>query len=113
MQRRYINPETASLYKRQNQILLAITERLGLLKGDKEAFPFMERYERADYRQRRSVKTILEVRRDKLELHEQWMRVVRNMPQTAEIVNDETEHEYSSTDEEHRRIPTRKQNPSH
>ena len=35
MQRRYINPEAASTYKRQHQILLAITERLGLPKGDK------------------------------------------------------------------------------
>ena len=69
------------MYKRQHQILLAITERLGVPKGDREAFAFMERHERADYRQRRSVKTILEVRREKLELHEQWMRVVRNIPE--------------------------------
>ena len=62
MQRRYINQEAASLNKKQHQILLAITEHLGLPKGDKEAFAFMERYERADYHQRRSVKTILEVR---------------------------------------------------
>ena len=41
----------------------------------------MERHERAFDRQRRSVKTILEVCREKLKLHEQWMRVVRNTPE--------------------------------
>ena len=37
-------------------------------------------WERADYRQRSSIKTILEVRRKKWKLHEQWMRAVSDMP---------------------------------
>ena len=55
MQRRYINPEAASEYKKQHQLLLAITKRIRLPKGDKEAFAFMERHERGVHRQRRSV----------------------------------------------------------
>ena len=95
LQRRYISPDAAYVYKKQRQILLAITERLGLPKGDREAFAFMERYERADYRQRRSVKTILEVRQEKWELHEQWMKVVRNMP-------DEKSSDANSMEQLHR-----------
>ena len=66
--RRYINLEAASAYKRQHQLLLTITEHLGLPKGDKEAFALMERHERAVYRRRRSLKTIKEIRRKKSEL---------------------------------------------
>ena len=53
---------------------------LSLPKGDEEAFAFMERHEKAVHRPRRSVKTIKQIRREKLELHQQWMRAVRNMP---------------------------------
>ena len=65
----------------QHQLLLAITERLSLPKGNKEVFAFMEIHERAVYCQRRSVKIIKEICREKLELHEQWMRAARNMPE--------------------------------
>ena len=41
-QRRYTNQEAASVFQRQHQKLLAITEGLGLLKGDEKAFVFMK-----------------------------------------------------------------------
>ena len=65
---------------RQHQILLAITECLGLPKGNEKEFALMES-ERAVHGQRRSVKTIKEIRQEKLELHQQQLRAVRNMPE--------------------------------
>ena len=69
------------LKKRQRQILLAITERLGLTKGNEKAFALMEGHERTVYGHRRSVKTIKEIRRERLDLHQQRMRAVGNMPE--------------------------------
>ena len=74
-------------------MLLTITERLGLPKGDKEAFAFMERYERADYRQKRSIKTTLEIRREKWELHEQWLRAVSDMPEEELTEESKMKHQ--------------------
>ena len=68
------------LKTRQYKILMAITERLGLPKGNEKEFALMKRHDRAVHGQRRSVKTIKEIRREKLELHQQRMRAVRNMP---------------------------------
>ena len=41
----------------------------------------MARYERVVHDRRRSVETFKEIRREKLELHQQRMRAVRNMPE--------------------------------
>ena len=67
--------------KSQHQLLLAITERLSLPKVNEKTFALLERHERAVHGQRRSVKTIKEIRREKSELHQQRMSAVRNMPE--------------------------------
>ena len=80
-QLRYISQEERTAYKRQHQLLLTITERLGLPKGDEKAFAFIKIHDRVVHGRGRSVKTIKEIRRKKLERHQQWMRAVKNMPE--------------------------------